>query len=65
MTGAVISVLLTILKLCGRSSSCLLLLKFECLFAREFFLPPHRLFLDHLRMCLLLVDLGEKDLLQI
>ena len=43
----------------------LLLLEFECLFASEFLLAPDCLLLDHLSVRLLLVHLGEQDLLQI
>ena len=43
----------------------LLLLEFECLFAGEFLLAPDCLLLDHLSMRLLLVHLGQQDLLQI
>ena len=43
----------------------LLLLEFECLFASEFLLAPDCLLLDHLSVRLLLVHLGQQDLLQI
>ena len=43
----------------------LLLLELECLFASELLLAPDCLLLDHLSVRLLLVHLGEQDLLQI